>query len=176
MLRGPFCLLLASPKPFPTLSSETVVLKPVYCPGRLKALKNSNAEDRLHSFREHGNLFGEAQVFSVAGEFAYRKCSRRVAKGIAGRVGESSWIQSAALSAHPTTAVESIHLLSLKRSWDGRWRRDCRRRFRSSSFPHSQRGEFRSDRSARRQTASLPPSAFPMPPTLANCLPLPKGS
>src|ERR1035441_7180890 len=50
----------------------SVLSRPVKC------VKELHSEDHFHIFGKHGNLFGEIQVFVVAGEFADRECSRGV--------------------------------------------------------------------------------------------------
>jgi hypothetical protein len=58
------------------LCVETCIL-----PRSIERVEELHSEERAQSIRMHGNLFGQAQVFIVAGEFADRKRSRCVAKG-----------------------------------------------------------------------------------------------
>ena len=73
-------------------------------PRPIERVEEVHSEDRLHPFRKHGNLFGEVQVFTVAGEFANRERSRCIAKGKVRRRNECRWVQSAALASLPAAA------------------------------------------------------------------------
>ena len=77
----------------------------------IECVEELHPEERLQSIRMHGNLFRQAQVFSVTGKFTNRERFRCVAKGKVRCDDERRRVQSDALPPLPAAAVITIHIL-----------------------------------------------------------------
>jgi hypothetical protein len=81
-------------------------------PRSIECVEELHLEDGLYPLRNHRNLFGEVQIFIVAGEFANCEGARCVAKGEVRRGDKGRRIQSETLPKLKAAAVLAIEILA----------------------------------------------------------------